>query len=130
MVSRGGSARFHRECVGSAERLYSVMALLDFDSHLEFDECIARQRGNPDGSPYVPRGFTQKLDEQIRSAIDDFGGVGKARNRVDVAVDADNSLNFVERTKMALQNRQLRERTGAGGRVSLRRQCGQDPLFP
>jgi hypothetical protein len=27
--------------------------VLDFDSHLEFSQCITRQRGNADGGSYV-----------------------------------------------------------------------------
>src|SRR5580658_3337520 len=98
MVSLGGRARFQRDCVGSAERLSSVMEFLDFDCHLEFDQRVARQRGNPDGGSHVPGRFTQKLDKKIGGAVDDCWAIGKARNRVHVAGNADNSLDVVERT--------------------------------
>ena len=53
ILSRGGNDRFQRECVGLAERTWVVIALLHLYYHLEFDQRVARQRGNTDRGAHV-----------------------------------------------------------------------------
>jgi hypothetical protein len=60
----------------------------------------------------------KKLDEEVGCAIDHFGGIRKPADGVDVAVNADDALDCVERTKMVLQHGQLRERTRSGGGIA------------
>src|SRR5580704_4441820 len=107
------------DSAAAAEELCFGPSALDFDSHLEFDQRVSRQRRNTDGGSYVPGRFTQELSEKIGGPVNNFRSVGKAWNRVDVPDHADDPLDFVEGTKMTPQNRQLRERTRSCGCVCL-----------
>jgi mono/diheme cytochrome c family protein len=61
----------------------------------------------------VPARLAKNLNEQVRGAIDHLRRILKAGDCVDVAVYADNCLNSIKSTEVALQHCELSERTGS-----------------
>ncbi len=123
IVSRGSRARFQREWVGSAVNRCSAMGSLYRHDHLQLNQRVARQGAHADSGAHVAARVAEYCHQQIGSSVDDRGRIGKARDGVHVAIDADNLLYLVERTQCMLQHCELGQGTGAGCGVALGNSC-------
>lgn len=91
----------------------------DTDGHLDFDDGVARQSADADCGAYVFASFAEDLHEEIGGAVDDGGGIFKAGDGIDVAVNGDDLGDRVEVAEIALEDGELGEGAGAGGVVAV-----------
>jgi hypothetical protein len=87
--------------------------------HLQLNQGIARQCVHADGCAHVAARFTEYFQQEVRRSVDDRGRIRKSRNRIDVAIHADNLLNLVERSQRMFENGELGQRARARGGIAL-----------
>src|ERR1700726_2400766 len=106
MTSLGSSARFQRECVGSAESECSAIrfAGLDRNRHLQFHERVTGQGIYANSGANMFSGFAEYIHDQVGGAVDHLGGFRKAGNGVHVAVNTNDFTHSVEGAQVSSQN--------------------------